>query len=130
MRAYTVATTAITLETSTKWVDNALSHFHVPGVLQSRQGVARKLTPQAILTLAIGLRLVRDLAIPLQPALGFAKQFVELGGTDARLTVGQGSSLGMDVASFARDISAKLADAVEITPTPPRGRPPRTRPSK
>jgi hypothetical protein len=51
MRAYTVATTAVTLNVPTKWVDNVLSHYHVPGVARNQQGVSRKLTYQAILTL-------------------------------------------------------------------------------
>lgn len=125
MRAYTVAATAVTLEMPGKWVDNTLSHFQVPGVSQSRQGVSRKLTPQAILILAISLRLTRDLGIPFQLALDLAKRLAELDDAEARLTIGGEISLGINVVSVARDTDARLAHAVEVTPIPRRGRPPR-----
>ena len=43
MRAYTVATVAVTLGVTPKWLDNALSRFPIRGVLQSRQGVSQNL---------------------------------------------------------------------------------------
>lgn len=125
MRAYTVATTAVALEMPGKWIDNTLSHFIVPGVSQSKQGVARKLNPRAILTLAISLRLVRDLGIPLRLALDLGNRLGETGGAEARLAIGGDILLQVNVLAVARDIESRLAHAVEVTPIPRRGRPPR-----
>ena len=124
MRAYTVATTAVTLDMPRKWVDNTLSHFDVPGVRQSRQGVSRKLSPRAVLILAIGLRLVKALGVPMNIALPLAAQLAEPGVAEPRIEIAGGIWLEMDVASVARDIEARLAQAVELTPIPRRGRPP------
>ncbi|MEJ7760175.1 MAG: hypothetical protein WKF55_11380 [Gemmatimonadaceae bacterium] len=124
MRAYTVATTAFALELPGKWVDNILSHFSIAGVKQSRQGVSRKLAPSAILILAIAARLIRDLRLPTQVALDLASRLVEQGGAEARLVTAGGVALGMDVNAVARDVDAKLAQAVEVIPRPTRGRPP------
>ena len=57
MRAYTVAASAFTLGVNTKWLDNVLSHHRVDGVFQQRQGISRRLTPAALLTLEIAARL-------------------------------------------------------------------------
>lgn len=124
MRAYTVATTAVALEIPRKWIDNTLSHFTVPGVTQSKQGVARRLNPRAVLTLAISLRLIRDLGLPLQAALDFGNRLAEIGGPEARLTIAADISLQMNVLALARDIDSRLAHAVEVAPIPRRGRPP------
>ena len=124
MRAYTVATAAVALEMPRKWIDNTLSHFRVPGVHQSTQGVARRLNPHAVLTLAIGLRLIRDLGLPLQVALDLGNRLAQIGGPEARITLGEDISIQMNVLAVARAIDSRLAHAVEVTPTPRRGRPP------
>lgn len=124
MRAYTVAATAVALAMPRKWVDNTLSHFDVPGVRQSRQGVSRKLSPRAVLILAIGLRLVRALGVPMHIALQLAARLAKPGGAEPRIEVAGGVWLEMDVAPVATDIEARLAQAVELTPIPRRGRPP------
>src|SRR5687768_5622247 len=72
MRAYTVATAAVALGVRTKWVDNVLSHRSVPGVSQSRQGVTRRLTVEAVSVLEIALRLTRGFGIPLNRSLDLA----------------------------------------------------------
>jgi hypothetical protein len=61
---------------SSKWVDNVLSHHHVPGVHQERQGIARRVTPAALLVLDIALRLVRSLGVPLPQALETAQLLI------------------------------------------------------
>ena len=48
-RAYTVGTAALALDVPTKWLDNVLSHHSVPGVVQERQGVSRKVSLEGVL---------------------------------------------------------------------------------
>ena len=114
MRAYTVAATAVTLNVPPKWVDNVLSHNHVTGVSRGRQGVARKLSYKAILNLEVALRLARALSTPLPQALEIAARL---------LKEGRGLALSMDLASIETDLAARLDHAVEVAPSPRRGRP-------
>src|SRR6187401_2953558 len=75
-RAYTVATAALALDIPVKWLDNVLSHFSVQGIVQERQGVARRITIDGMLqlylvhslsselgtTIVVGTRLAQRLA--------------------------------------------------------------------
>lgn len=124
MRGYTVAATAVTLGLSVKWVDNALSHHPVNGVSRSRQGVSRKLSPAAVTTLAIAVRLGKLLSVPLARALDLARQALESPDSPALLHLSQVITISIDSATIARHTSEALAHAVEIAPTPRRGRPP------
>ena len=122
MRAYTVATVAVTLNVSPKWVDNALSHFYVNGVLHSRQGVSRRLTPQAVVILFIAEAFVRSIGIGLGDALSLAARINSEGGV-VTIPIFPSASLTVDVSATARHVSERLAHAVEVTPVPKRGRP-------
>lgn len=122
MRAYTVATAAVALRVSNKWVDNVLSRYSLHGVTQSRQGIARRLTVEAVIVLEIALRLGRSLEIPLATSLRIARALAahgragdEFPGTLIHLTV--------DLEAVRATVAARLADAVESTPVPRRGRP-------
>ena len=129
MRAYTVAAAAVTLKVPRKWVDNTLSHYVVPGVLQRKQGVTRKITPQAVLILEICLELMRTLGVPLHLALEAAKAVAAPDESTTepttQLPLGPHTTLTVDVAAIMRDMNARLANAVEVAPSPKRGRPPR-----
>ncbi len=121
MRAYTVATVAVALGVGAKWIDNVLSHHSIPGVSQSRQGVARRLTAEAVSVLEIALRLTRAFEIPVRRALELA---IDLAMRHPeRLRVVEGFEIRMDIAAVRSDLSARLAEAVEFAPVPRRGRP-------
>lgn len=123
MRAYTVATTAVTLRMPVKWLDNVLSQNDIEGVIKHRQGVARRLTPRAVMTLDIALRLTRafDAAIPV--ALQLAGRIVQRGRSETDIDAGEGLSLSIDLQQLEADLVERLAYAVEIAPSPRRGRP-------
>jgi hypothetical protein len=123
MRAYTVATVALTLNVSRKWLDNTLSHNRIDGVVQARQGISRKLSPSAVLTLHIALRLVVDLEMPLKRALALASELARLGEAGS-YRLSRGLSITFDRDRSVEEITGLLAQAVEITPLPRRGRPP------
>jgi hypothetical protein len=123
VRAYTVTTAAVTLGIPAKWLDNVLSHHQVPGVDRSRQGVSRRITPQAILKLDIAIRLTRSLSVPIGRALELAEDlFHDTRGTRTE----QGIDLTVDIQSMQEELTARLAHAVEIAPVPRRGRPSRS----
>src|SRR5215213_3807416 len=120
MRAYTVATAAVTLQMPAKWIDNVLSHHSINGVAKSRQGIARRLTPQALLTLEIAIRLSEAFSIPTRRALELAQDLVRQASGS---TAGKGVTLTIDVETIRSDLGERLEHAVEIAPLPKRGRP-------
>lgn len=123
MRAYTVAATAVALGVSSKWVDNVLSHHQVPGVHQARQGIARRVTPTALLILDIALGLVRSLGLPLPQALETARLLIDARGRGVSLSGTASIQIRADVEALTEDLNVRLERAVEMSPTPRRGRP-------
>ena len=123
MRAYTVATAAVTLRMPEKWLDNILSQNQIDGVVSKHQGVARRLSPKAVLTVEIAVRLARALGATMPAALRLARELIQQGTDPARIDAGDGLSLSLDVRRTERDLMDRLAHAVEITPSPQRGRP-------
>ena len=122
MRAYTVATVAVALDVPAKWVDNVLSHHTIPGVDRARQGIARRLTIEAVTVLEIALRLSRTFGMPVAAALHIAQSIT--GSKALTPTFGEGDcSLTVDTAAVRAHVAARLADAVEFAPLPRRGRP-------
>ena len=123
MPAYTVAATAVTLGMPIKWVDNVLSHHEVPGVSQTRQGVSRRLAPQAILTLDLALRISNALGVPISRALELSASLLRQPGGTTTIDLGQGVSLTIDLEEVRSELLERLAHAVEVAPSPRRGRP-------
>lgn len=121
-RAYTIATAALTLEMPIKWLDNTLSHIQVAGVQQERQGVARRITIDGLLVLAVATMLINELGIPLASAIELSEKLATSGG---RYTSPDGVSLQMDLEKLRAGLIQRLENAVEITPIPRRGRPPK-----
>ena len=123
MPAYTIAPAAVTLGVSRKWVDNVLSHHAVPGVLQTRQGIVRRVTPEGLLNLEVAIRLNRDLALPIGRALSAAAQLIESEGGEVSIGEDPPLRIQLDLGLLRRAVNTRLARALEITPTPRRRRP-------
>ena len=104
-------------------MDNVLSHHHVPGVHQTRQGIARRVTPAALLVLDVTLRLVRSLGMPLPQALETARRLVDATEGVIALSGEASIQISADVEALTNDLNARLERAVEMSPTPRRGRP-------
>jgi len=120
-RAYTIATAALALHVSNKWLDNTLSHYRVQGVTQERQGISRRLSVESLTILAIALTLVNDLETPLAKALSLATALLASGGQLAFLS---GAKIHVDIEHISAALLERLEHAVEIAPLPRRGRPP------
>jgi hypothetical protein len=119
-RVYTIATAALTLGTSMKWLDNVLSHNRVSGVAQQRQGVSRRLTVEALVGLALAILLVRELGLPIAKAIAVSESLAK---NEGRYNASRGLMLALDLSSFRADLLERLENAVEIAPVPKRGRP-------
>jgi hypothetical protein len=120
-RAYTVGTVALALSVPKKWVDNVLSHYAVGGVVQEHQGVSRKVSLDGVLQLALAAKLIQDLQIPTPNALRLATILTQSGGHHR---TNAGISIQLDLLRLRAALETRLAEAVEITPIPKRGRPP------
>ena len=120
-RAYTVATAALALQVSGKWLDNTLSHFNVQGVTQTRQGIARKLSIDSLTILAIAISIIRTLDAPVRNAIDLATELTRANGI---ITIPGGIQIVIDVQQTTRVLLERLEHAVEIAPSPRRGRPP------
>lgn len=121
-RAYTVATAALALHTSPKWIDNALSHHRVADLPQGTQGVPRRLGIELLLVLAIALLLTGELGITLAPAIRIAEELVRAQGA---FTSAAGLSIQLDFNRLRTELLSRLEEAVEVAPLPRRGRPPK-----
>ena len=119
-RAYTIATAALTLETSVKWLDNVLSHNRVSGIARERQGIARRLTVEGLVGLSLTVLLVREFGLPTAKAIAVAEN---LARSEGRYITPQGLTLTLDLSSFQADLLDRLESAVEVAPVPKRGRP-------
>jgi hypothetical protein len=119
-RAYTIATAALTLGTSVKWLDNVLSHNRVSGIVRERQGVARRLTVESLVGLALAVLLVRELGLPTAKAIALAENLAK---TEGRYIASRWLMLTLDLSSFRADLLERLENAVEMAPVPNRGRP-------
>ena len=120
-RAYTLATAALALGVTNKWLDNTLSHFQVQGVVQARQGIPRRLSIESLTLIAISLNLSDDFEIPLAKALDLATRLAASGG---KLTRESGARIEVDLPSITESLLQRLEHAVEVVPLPRRGRPP------
>src|ERR1700730_9861040 len=119
-RAYTVTTAALTLGTSTKWLDNVLSHNRVSGIARERQGISRRLTIEGLVALALTVLLVRELGLPTAKAITLAENLAK---NEGRYIAPHGLGLTLDLLSFRASLLERLESAVEIAPVPKRGRP-------
>lgn len=120
MRAFDLHASASALGVTPKWLDNLLSHHRIAGVIGGRQGMRRRISPDAILRIAVAMELAREFGSPLHRALGIAEEMVEAGSVGRA----NGFELRLDVARIADELNARLAEATEAVTPRKRGRPP------
>ncbi|HUF26656.1 MAG TPA: hypothetical protein VMM18_06715 [Gemmatimonadaceae bacterium] len=104
-----------------KWLDNLLSHHRVHGVLSIRQGVRRRISAEAVTTIAVALELMRALGLPTGRALAMAPELIAGRGEHHWTPL---LSVHIDLARIERELADRLAEAAEAAPPRRRGRPP------
>ncbi len=123
MPLYNTSTVATAIGVTNKWLDNLLSHNHIPGVQSASQGVSRRLSLAAVTQIALTKDLVDLLNVPVATAVRVASTMLtdpdgkSLGDSPIRIT--------MDLDEFRSGVLESLARAVELAPTRRRGRPPK-----
>jgi len=88
-RAYTVVTAALVLGVPIKWLDNVLSHFSLQGIVQERQGVARRITIEGMLQ----LYLVHSLSSELGTTIVVATQVAQKLAADGLVELSNGITI-------------------------------------
>jgi hypothetical protein len=122
VRFYSVAVAALAIDAPHKWTDNLLSQHDVAEVAHRRRGVARGITWQALVRIAV----IRELHVRLGCAV---REAVALTGhlfdspDEGSLQAGA-LAIVLDRDALERDLHARLKDALESAPRPRRGRPP------
>jgi hypothetical protein len=122
-RAYTVATAALVLGVPIKWLDNVLSHFSLQGIVQERQGVARRITIEGMLQ----LYLVHSLSSELGTTIVVATQVAQKLAADGLVELSNGITIRADRDALRAELVDRLEHAVEVAPVPRRGRPPKNK---
>jgi len=121
-RSYHVAAASVALGCEPKWLDNILSRYRVHGVTRERQGIARQVSADALLRLAVARALVHDLAVPIPQAIALGHQLADAPTGDCVLP--SGLVLRVDVTRVRREIDRRLLESAELSVPPRRGRPP------
>ena len=125
MRAYTVPAAAVALRVPSKWIDNLLARHRIAGVPRGRQGLQRRLGPEALLRVAVTRLLVRDLGLPVGRAVILAERACESRRGD--VTPSPHLALRVDLAALEQELTDCLVDGAHMLAAPRRGRPVRRR---
>ncbi len=123
MPLYNTATTAAALGVTAKWLDNLLSHNEIDGLHQESQGVARRLSLASVTQIALAKDLIDELAMPARAALRAASRILR--ETDGNLTLSPLLDVRVSPTELRAYVLDRLSRAVEIAPSPRRGRPPK-----
>jgi hypothetical protein len=116
---------AAVLDVDIKSLDNILSREGKHLIRGGKQGTRRRIDTAALLPIAVAIVLKRELGVPLSRGL-------EIGGIvlvspASSLAVGQVGVLSFDVDVLQSHLTTVLAEVLEQTALPKRGRPPRSR---
>ncbi|HUF64490.1 MAG TPA: hypothetical protein VMM17_00795 [Gemmatimonadaceae bacterium] len=142
MASYSTTTAAIALGVNRKQLENLLGRCRIPGTSRGRQGRARRLPRSTLLAVAAVLRLQRSLGIPASLAVDLlADGLLAQNGSWPGVSADGGTTqatpqadapglrrgpflLVVDIAQLERELAQALAEAIEMSPRPRRGRPP------
>lgn len=123
MPLYNTATVASAIGVTPKWLDNLLSHNKIAGVQGETQGVSRRLSLSAVTHLLLTKEIMDAMDLGSSTALTLARQL--LASPNAELAATPLVRIAFDPEVLRADVLARLARAVELVPTPRRGRPPK-----
>lgn len=125
-RSYSTRLIALTVGTSSKWVDNLLSHHALPGVSRSKQGVQRQVTDEGLLAIEMTRMLTSELGVPLSRAAAIARTAVASRSADPpRFVTESGIAVVFPIAAIELRLRQRMIEAVESIGRVARGRPPR-----
>ncbi len=123
MPSYNTNTVANALGVTPKWLDNLLSHNDLDDLRRDSQGASRRLSLEAVTQLSLAKDLIDSTGIKAPAALNLAGKILK--APAGELIVSPGLRIRLDTETIRTAVLDALARAVEIAPTPRRGRPPK-----
>ena len=120
----TTAAAAAALDLDLKSIDNILSREGKHLIRRGKQGVRRRIDDDALAPIAIAIVLKRELGVPLARGLEIGVYLLESGSSN--IAVGQLGTLSFDIDALQSHLTTILAEVLEQTALPIRGRPPRS----
>ena len=123
----TTAAAAAALDLDLKSIDNILSREGKHLIRGGKQGRRRRIDSSALEPIAIAIVLQHELGVPLGRGLVIGEKLLET--RDRNFAVGQLGTLSFDIDALKSHLTAVLAEVLEQTALPKRGRPPRARAS-
>jgi len=125
-RSYDVRTAAVVVGADAKWIDNLLSRHPLPGVSGGRQGVARRISEEGLLAVALARTLNHDLGVSVERAVRLTLQaLAQDPESTAHVAVTPLVGLVFDRSGLEMSIRARVIHAMETAGHVRRGRPPR-----
>ena len=121
MQKLTTLTAAATLGVDSKALDNILSREASHLVPRGARGKSRRISVQALELIAVALVLKRDLGIPIARGLDLATKLDE--SVSGEIPFGRFGTLCFNVYPLRTAMQQSIADIVEQTVPPERGRP-------
>ncbi len=122
MQKLTTSTAAATLGVDSKALDNILSREASHLVPRGARGKSRRISVHVLELVAVALVLKRDLGIPIVRGLDLATKLGE--SVSGEIPFGRYGTLRFNIHPLRSAIQQSIADIVEQTVPPVRGRPP------
>jgi len=123
MRLYSVAIVSLVVGAPARWTDNLLAQHDIPEIAHRQRGVARGVSWNAVVRIALIRSLHERLGCGVREAVALAAALIEAPALP--LDPRGGLSLAFDRSALEGELQARLRDAIETAPRPRRGRPPR-----
>lgn len=122
----TTSAAAAVLDVEPKYLDNILSREGKQLIQQgksSKQGRRRRIDSALLVPFAIAITLQRELGVPIARGLEIGAKFLD--PHSSSIALGQLGALSFDLSALRSHLSSVLADVLEQTAVPKRGRPAR-----
>ena len=126
MQKLTTSTAAAAIGVDSKALDNILSREATHLLPRGARGKSRRISLNVLELIAIALVLKRDLGIPIARGLDLATKLVE--SASGEIQIGRVGSLRFNINPLRYAMQQSIADIVEQTVPPERGRPPSLHP--
>ena len=122
MPLYDVTAVAHAIDIDPKQLDNLLSRNALLGIEKQKRGIARRLTPDLVVTIRIAKELAEAFGLAIGSLFSLAQQIVQ--EDREALPVGQFATLTIELRALRAETLQRLNAAVEVVGRRPRGRPP------
>ena len=121
MRLYGIAVVSLAIGAPTKWTDNLIAHHEIPDVRSRARGVARGVSWNGLVRIALIRELHLELGCGVREAVALADLLLRApaGTTSA----GRWLTVTLGRAAFEQELQRRLGDVLESAPRPRRGRP-------